>query len=175
MHDTRDYFVIVAFRSLDDLKKRMVSDCIDEEIIKKMRFDINDNGSSLFEFAIANRNYEIAHWLMDINTPVNIITKDGFNEMHIIAADIRNIDAVTIANWLLEQGVSLTQKDKKYGNTAMLTLAIEVLKRKTSENLDFIKKCADKKQGLFEKNKAGVCANDILIKLLQCGAIGDNM
>ncbi|MBQ7183144.1 MAG: hypothetical protein IJR97_04095 [Clostridia bacterium] len=158
------YFVIAAFRSLDDLKKQMKTDSINDDQLKNIRFEDN---SSVFETAIANRNYEIADYLLEIKTPLNVLVHpEMVNEFHIIAPTLWNAHAVSIANELLDRGVDLKQRETKYGNTAMFSLALDINRprNRNDSTLAFLNRCMEKGEGLHEKNKRGLCAMDILIR-----------
>ena len=164
MENKAIYFVIAAFRSLDDLKKQMKVDLINNDQLKNIRFEDN---SSVFEAAIANRNYEIADYLLEIDTPLNILVHPELvNEFHIIAPTLWNTHAVSIANVLLDRGVALKQRDTKYGNTAMFSLALDITRprNRNDRTLAFLNRCMEKGEGLHEKNKRGLCATDILLR-----------
>ncbi|MEH7035857.1 ankyrin repeat domain-containing protein, partial [Priestia megaterium] len=63
------------------------------------------------------------------NAQVNVISSEGRNELHYVAANINCIGAVDVAYRLVEMGVDLNLKDKKFANSAILSLCQEVLKR----------------------------------------------
>ena len=153
------YYAIAAFKSLDHLKNQMVIDRITECDIKKIRFD---DGLSLLEVAIANRQYDICNYLLDIDSPVNIVTKSGNNELGIISPNLHDINAVSIANRLLEKGVDLSLIDKKYGNTVMFSITLHIITHANIDNILFLEKCLRKGSGIYEKNKNHKCVIDIL-------------
>ena len=153
------YDVIVSFRTLKDLQDQMKEDGLAENDLKNI---FTETHSSLLERAISSRKWDIANYLLDLYVPLNVVTVDGYNEFHIIAPHIREIPAVEIANRLLDGGVDLKQIDKKHKNTAMFSLTLEVIRRRNDMNLAFLKRCFDKNEGLYEKNKVGYCAMDLL-------------
>ncbi|MBR5345960.1 MAG: hypothetical protein IK127_09080 [Clostridia bacterium] len=161
MIDTRKYYTIVAFNKLKDLLAQIEADNLNKQQLHQIRFE---NDSSMFELAIAYNNYEIANYLIDIDTPINVVTKEGWNEFHYLASHLKDSQAITIGNLLLERGVDLAQKDRKYGNTALLSLIIGVINKRSFDQLAFICRCVEKDQGLFEQNKTGKCAFDFLVQ-----------
>ena len=75
------------------------------------------NGVSLLEKSLSARKFDIAKLLLDNGAKVNVVSKEGYNEFHYIAANIRYEDGLEIARILLDRGVSLVAKDKKYDKT----------------------------------------------------------
>ena len=66
---------------------------------------------------------------MDNGAKVNIISNDDCNEFHYLAANINCQGAVEVACRLVDMGVDLNLKDKKFGNSAIWSLCQEVLKK----------------------------------------------
>ncbi len=60
-----------------------------------------------------------------------------------------------VAEILLERGVSLAQKDKKYGNSAFFTLCQEIFKVRTEETMKFLENCLKRIEDFDACNKAG--------------------
>lgn len=114
------------------------------------------------ELAIAYRQHDIANYLLDHHSPVNIITPERCNEFHIIAPHLSCDESVAVAERLLVRGVDLSYADGKYHNTAMFSIARETLRRQTERNMAFLNRCLDKRQGIFERNKRGFNVIDIL-------------
>lgn len=117
--------------------------------------DTDGNGVSLLQKSLIARKFDIAKVLLVNNAKVNHITNTGSNEFHCIAGNINHEGALDIAKMLLEKGVSLTAKDKKYGNTALFTLCMEIFKVRTAEALEFLETCFERVQEYDTCNKAG--------------------
>ena len=98
--------------------------CI-EEIVDS----IDKNGISLLEKSLISRKFDIANFLLDNSAKVNIISNDDCNEFHYLAANINCQGAVEVACRLVDMGVDLNLKDKKFGNSAIWSLCQEVLKK----------------------------------------------
>lgn len=158
MIDHDRYYVITAFRGIEELKKQMSIDHLSADELVHMLV----RGSSLLELAIAYRQHDIANFLLDHDSPVNIITHERYNEFHIIAPHLRCDESVAIAGRLLERVVDLSCIDGKYHNTAMFSITLEALRCQTEKNMAFLNQCLDKKQGIFERNKRGFNAVSIL-------------
>lgn len=89
------------------------------------------NGISLLEKSLISKKFDIANYLLDNNANVNIISNEGCNELHYLAANINCIGAVDLAYKLVEMDVDLNLKDKKFANSAIMSLCQEVLKERT--------------------------------------------
>lgn len=113
------------------------------------------NGVSLLEKSLSSRKFDMAKLLLDNDAKVNVVSKEGCNEFHYIAANIRYESALDIAKILLERGVSLAAQDKKYGNSALFTLCYEIFKVRTAETLEFLEMCFERFQEYDTCNKAG--------------------
>ena len=55
----------------------------------------------------------------------------------------------------MERGTSLRQKDIKYGNSAIYTLCLEILKVCSNEGLEFMKECLKNTKEFDDCNKRG--------------------
>ncbi len=117
--------------------------------------DTDGNGVSLLQKSLIARKFDIAKVLLENNAKVNHVTNSGNNEFHCIAGNINHEGALDIAKILLDRGVSLTAKDKKYGNSALFTLCYEIFKVRSSEALDFLETCFERVQEYDTCNKAG--------------------
>ncbi len=155
------YHFLAADKSVDDIIGQMSIDSLDFSDIGAIT---GQDGSSMLEIAIAHRNFSVAEYLLNHRVPVNIVTKEGYNEFHIIAPHLRDAKAVELAKRLLMKNVSLSQTDKKYKNTAMFSITLEIVQHQTDFNIEFLKLCIMRKEGLFEKNIRGFCASDFLLK-----------
>lgn len=117
--------------------------------------DTDSNGVSLLQKSLIARKFDIAKILLENNAKVNCVTNSGCNEFHCISANINHGGALDIAKILLDRGVSLTAKDKKYGNSALFTLCYEIFKVRSAESLDFLETCFERVQDYDTCNKAG--------------------
>jgi len=125
-----DYSTVIKFGTLDDFKNKLN---IETKDIREIVNNTDDNGVSLLHKALISRKFDIAKYLLSECAEVNIVSNDGYNELHYLAANINFDGALEIAKILVCQGVELDQIDKKYGNTALLTICLELLKRRTEE------------------------------------------
>ncbi|RDU22221.1 ankyrin repeat domain-containing protein [Anaerosacchariphilus polymeriproducens] len=154
-----DYNTVIKFGNKEDLLSKI-------EMENKTISDIinipDKNGVSLLEKALISRKFEIAQFLLDCGAEVNIVSIEGCNEFHYIAANINSVGAVDVAYELLDKGVDLSKKEKKFGNTALFTLCQEVLKRRSTEGIKFICKCLQSKPNVDENNKLGYNVRKIL-------------
>ena len=155
-----DYTTIVRYGTVTDLcnKIRINNDHLEDIIDKK-----SDNGASLLENAISQRKFETADFLLKNNAKINILTNFGYNEFHILASNIRYEGAIRIGEILLKKGVSLTQVDKTFGNSAFFTLLLESYKVRTPEVMSFIEKCIVRIKDFDIKNKAGISIRDLIV------------
>lgn len=89
---------------------------------------------------------------------INVVTKDGNNELHLIAGYMCFEGALEVAKILLKRGVSLTAQDKKYKNTALFSLCLTTYASDDPEYQKFLKTCISKVQpsDWDIKNKAGI-------------------
>lgn len=147
-----DYWTIIKFGNLELFlgKLRIEKNCI-EEVVNS----IDKNGISLLEKSLISRKFDIANFLLDNNAKVNIISNDKCNELHYLAANINCSGAVELACRLVDMGVDLNLKDKKFGNSAIWSLCQEVLKKRTKEGNDLIVKCLEKRPNINDLNKSG--------------------
>lgn len=150
-----DYGTIAAFgtRSDFDAKLRMMGQTLDDVVDY-----IDEFGVSLLGRCLCSRKFDFAKELLDKNAKVNFVTKEGYNEFHLIAGNLRYDGALDVAEVLLDRGVSLTAQDKKYRNTAIFTLYLEAVKQQPPEYVAFLKACFKKVQKAdFDiQNKAGL-------------------
>ncbi|RAT02676.1 hypothetical protein A6E22_19385 [Bacillus cereus] len=154
-----DYGTIIKFGNLKLFleKLKIEGNCI-EEIVDS----IDKNGISLLEKSLISRKFDIANFLLDNGAKVNIISSDGCNEFHYLAANINCQGAVEVACRLVDMGVDLNLKDKKFGNSAIWSLCQEVLKKRTKEGNDLIVKCLGKRPNINDENKYGYSLRDLI-------------
>ncbi len=137
---------------MHDLKVRLQTEgkTLDEVIDT-----IDKDGISLLEKSLIARKFDIAKELLENNTKVNVVSREGCNEFHYIASNINREGALHIAKILLDRGTSLTAKDKKYGNSAFFTLCQEIFKVRSVEGMNFIETCLEKVQEYDTVNNMG--------------------
>jgi ankyrin repeat protein len=147
-----DYGLVIQFGTVHDFYTKL-------QMEGKTLHDVIDytdqNGVSLLEKSLSSRKFDIAKLLLDNGAKVNIVSKEGYNEFHYIAGNIRYEGGLEIAKILLDRGVSLVAKDKKYGNTALFTLCMEIFKVRSVEALEFLETCFERCQEYDICNKAG--------------------
>lgn len=136
----------------------------DGKSIDKIKDQTNSSGVSLLGLALSYRKFDVARLLLKHNAKLNVVSKNGNNELHLIAAHIHQEGALSIAKTLVERGVSLTQQDLKYGNSAMFTLCQEVFKKRTDESNAFIVDCLHRCARLDDTNKAGYSVRSLIME-----------
>ena len=147
-----EFGTVISLGSLEDFCAKL------EQEGKKAGevFDFTDaKGMSLLEVSLAAGKFDIANYLLSNNCKVNHVSSEGCNEFHYIASRIRYEGALEVAEILLERGVSLAQKDKKYGNSAFFTLCQEIFKVRTEETMKFLENCLKRIEDFDACNKAG--------------------
>lgn len=147
-----DYGTIIKFGTIHDFdaKLKMEGKTLDE--VKNIT---DKDGISLLEKSLIARKFDIAKMLLANNVKVNNISNDGCNEFHYIASNINNEGAIDVAEILLDRGVSLMAKEKKYGNSAFFVLCQEIFKVRSVEGLNFIELCFKQVREYDICNKAG--------------------
>lgn len=138
MYDEGRYFQIIMFEGVQEFKEQIKADHLKKKELINMTF--SDDSSSLLEEAIAQRKVLIANYLLDAGAPVNVITKENYNEFHIIAPYLSNDSMVAVAERILKKGCDLSLQDKKYHNTAMFSIALSILTHQTHDNMLFLNK-----------------------------------
>lgn len=155
-----DYGTIVKFENLEMFLEKLK---IEKQNISEVINIVDENYISLFEKSLFSRNFEIANFLLDNNANINVISKDGYNELHYLAANINFNGAVKIANTLIDMGVDLNLKEKKFNNSALWSICQEVLKKRTEEGSSLIVKCLSRQPDIKSLNKFGYSV-EMLIK-----------
>lgn len=154
-----DYGTVIKFGSLEDLQCKLK---IENQNIRDIMDTVDANGISLFQRALISRKFEIAHYLLNENVKINIISKEGFNELHYLAANINFDGAIDLARILIHRGCDLSQIDIKYGNTALLTMCLELLKRQSDEGMKFLEEVLSNHQNIDILNKSGISVRKVL-------------
>lgn len=154
-----NYHAISMFGNEYDFKEKLK---IEGENIYNVIDTRDRDGKSLLETAIAYHNFPLAKFFLGEGAKVNIITEEGRNEFHYIAAYLHVSEALEVAKILLDRKTDLSLQDKKYGNTAMLTLCIEAFKKRTPEVDSFLCECLSKYKGINEENKNGYNVRKII-------------
>lgn len=154
-----DYGTIIKFGNLELLKEKMK---LENQNIDKIKNIIDKNGISLMGKALISRKFEIANYLLDNNIDVNIISDEGCNELHYLAANINSEGAIEIACRLIDLGVDLDVKDKKNGNSALWCLCQEVLKERTEKGILLIVKCLKKRPNVKLLNNLGYSVESLI-------------
>ncbi len=156
-----DYGTVIKFGSLEDLLNKLklevqnLSDIIDTKDAK---------GISLFQKTLISRKFEVAHYLLNENPKINVVSKDGFNELHYLAANINFDGALDLARLLIQRGCDLSQIDNKYGNTALLSICFELLKRQSDEGMKFLEGVLSNHQNIDILNKSGISVRKLLME-----------
>lgn len=154
-----DFGTIIKFGNLEEFLEKLN---IENKCIEEVVNSVDKNGISLLEKSLISRKFDIANFLLDNSANVNIISNEGCNELHYLAANINCIGAVDLAYRLVEMGVDLNLKDKKFANSAILSLCQEVLKERTKEGNDLIVKCLEKSPNFNDLNKFGYSLKRII-------------
>ncbi|EIT87458.1 ankyrin repeat-containing protein [Fictibacillus macauensis ZFHKF-1] len=154
-----DFWTVIKF---GNLRKFMEKLNVENKAIEEVVNAVNENGISLLEESLISRKFDIALFLLGLDANVNIISNDGYNEWHFLAANINCIGAIDVANQLIERDVDLNLKDKKIGNSAIMSLVQEVLKERTKEGFDFILQCLEKRPNFNDENKFGYSLRKII-------------
>lgn len=114
-----DFGTVISFGSLDDFCAKLEME--GKKVGEVLDF-IDTKGMSLLELSLAAGKFDIANFLLSNDCKINHVSSEGCNEFHYIASRIRYEGALEVAEILLEKGVSLAQKDEKFGNSAFFTL-----------------------------------------------------
>lgn len=154
-----DIFTIVQLGNIKLLKHKLN---IINEKIEDIKDEKDKNGISLLERSIIGRNFDISKEILNVNPKLNIISNDGYNELHYIAFNLLSDESIDIAKIIIQKGVDLNLKDKVYGNTPFMYICQAVIKNKNLKLIDFAKFCMDYNPNLNCKNMQGFNAKDII-------------
>jgi ankyrin repeat protein len=154
-----DFGTVIKFGNLEDfLKKLNIENKCMEEVVNF----VDKNGASLLETSLISRKFDTAKFLLDNNAQVNVISNEGRNELHYVAANINYVGAVDVAYKLVEMGVDLNLKDKKFANSAILSLCQEVLKERTQDGNHLVVHCLEKRPNFNDSNKFGCSLKQVI-------------
>jgi ankyrin repeat protein len=154
-----DYCTVIRFGSLDDLLRKLK---LEGQKISDIIYTADANGISLFQKALISRKFEVAHYLLNENAKINVISKEGFNELHYLAANINYDGALDLARLLIKRGCNVSQIDNKYGNTALLSICLELLKRQSDDGMKFLEEVLSNRQNIDITNKSGISVRILL-------------
>lgn len=156
-----DYNLVVQLGTMEDFREKLR---MDGKSIRDVVDTVDSRGVSLLEDALISRKFDIARALLDANAKVNVITKEGNNELQLLAARIREEGALEIAWILLERGVSLLAVDRKYGNNTLFTLCYEIFKVRSEESMRFLDACLERAPvpALEHTNRAGYSVRRVI-------------
>jgi ankyrin repeat protein len=156
-----DYSTIIQFGNIVDFKKKISES---RESINKIIGIVDKSGMSLLHHSLRSRNFDVSIFLLENGSPVNVLSRGNFNELHFIAVNINESGAVNIAKKLLNLGVDLNCVDKKYKNTAGFSLCLEIFKKRTEEGLNLILDILKRKPNFDAKNSAGNSIRSLLLE-----------
>ena len=156
---TADYGTIIKYGTIQDLNSKIK---LDGKTINDVKDIVDKDGVSLLEKSLVARKFDISDLLLKNNAKVNVVSKEGYNEFHYLAANINYAGAVEIAEILLKRNVSLIQQDKKYGNTALYTLCHEIFKKRSMAGMDLLEKCFEYSTDFDTCNKAGYSVRKLI-------------
>ncbi len=154
-----DYGTVIKFGSQADFNNKLL---LERQNLSEIINQIDINGVSLLEKALISRKFDIVKYFLNEGARVNIVSNEGFNELHYLAANINFEDAIEIARQLISSGVDLDHIDKKYGNSAMISLCLEFFKQRTELGMSFIEEMVLRKPNLDIANKSGVSTRALL-------------
>lgn len=153
------YDMIIFVGNMEDLLKQLEEDNISIKEIVNVKYDDN---MTLLHRALTSRKFDIANYLLDNGAEVNVVTDYGLNELGGLSHNLTTSEAAAIGRRLLNMGVSLTQKDKKYGNTTIFTLVRDSFRRISPEAKQFIYDCFALVDEIDEPNKFGFTLRAII-------------
>lgn len=139
---------------IGDLKKFQEKLRIEGKTINDVK-DTYDTDESILMKSIAYGRFDIAKYLLENEVKVNIISKKGNNELHYLAYHLKEDGALKIGYMLLERGVDLNARDKKFNNSAFWYLCHNARLNPTTAVCEFISHCIDRSPDLETPNYAG--------------------
>lgn len=157
--DKADFWTVIKFGNIESFLEKLN---IENKSIEDVVNSLDKNGISLLQKSLISRKFEIAKFLIENNANVNIVSNEGCNELHYIAANINCIGAVDLAEKLVELNVDLNLKDKKNGNSAIFSLCQEVLKERSNRGNNFIVKCLKRQPNINDLNKFDYTLKEII-------------
>ena len=167
-HYSVKFEISKEYQTLNDVLIQLAKDGITEDNICLVR---GDNGGTLLHEAIASMRIDLIEFFISKEIPINVVTADGYNELHLLAECViysclsTEIDKFNrlakIANTLLDRGIDLTQQDKKYKNIPLYSLLYAGVLR-FDEGISLIKRCIDLNHDIYVKNRSGNSLIDYL-------------
>lgn len=154
-----DYGTIIKFGTLNDFLRKVE---LENDSMENVIHILDSSGVSLLEKSIIARKFEISHYLLNNGANVNIVSKEGLNEFHFLAANINSEGAIDIGRILLNRGVSVMQKERKYGNTAFFSLCVEAFKGRSEKVLEFLNDCLEGVTDIDDKNVSGYSIRSLI-------------
>ena len=91
-----DYGTVIKFGSLIDLNNKLQ---LEKQGICDVINQTDNNGISLLEKALISGKFDIAEFFLNQGAKVNVISKDGLNELHYLAANVNSESAIEIASY----------------------------------------------------------------------------
>jgi len=153
------YSTIAMIGNLKILQEKLK---LDRKTINDVK-DIIDSDESLLMKSIAYGRFDIAKYLLENGAKVNIISKNGNNELHCLSYHLKEVGALEIGYMLLKRGVDLNKKDKKFNNSAFWYLCYNAQLSPTTAICEFISYCLDKNPDLDTPNFAGKTVNSLIM------------
>jgi len=154
-----DFGTTIKFGSLKDFLEKLN---IENKCVADVVNTVDERGISLLEESIISRKFNVSNLLLENNAKINVVSNEGCNELHYLAANINCAGAVDLAYRLVEQGVDLNLKDKRNLNSAILSLCQEVLKKRKEEGIELIVTCLNKHPNFYEVNKYGYSLKQVI-------------
>lgn len=156
-----DFFTVAGFGSTKEFKEKLK---MEQKEIADVLGIRSKSGASLLETSLSARRFDIAQLLLDAGISVNVVTRENYNELHLIAAHLREEGAVEIAKQLVEKGVDLNLPDKKYKNTPFWYLCMYSLSATGGSRLDFIRFCMERKPDIDWENITGRSTRTLVLQ-----------
>lgn len=155
----RDFGAIASMGSLEMLLHAIKLAGTTIEEIKDWQHE--DTKTSLFIASLSNPkdNYAISWYLLKHGVKLNCVTKEGYNELHVLAPRFtHNPEACELAIELIKRGVDINLPNKKYGNTAFFDFCFEYIKRPYEDRWRVIEACIPQNPDVLHKNRRGISA-----------------
>lgn len=154
------YDTVILVGTMEDFLEKMritgdkISDIVDWQ---------DEMGVSLFLRSLGCGKFDIAHYLLENGANVNTVSKSGNNGFHILAPHLFRFEgAAEFLDILLERGVSLNAREKRFNNTAFFSLCRDGMYAPAA--VPFLEKCI--REGLADldaENIRGRSARDIIL------------
>lgn len=158
-----DYDAIIRFGSIGDFEKKLLDDGYS---IYDVINNVDYSGISLLQRALIGRKFDFAQYLLNHGAKANVISTDGYNDLHCIAANINQPGAIELAIKLIENGNDLNHRDNIYLNSAALSLSLEILKKRTDAGMRFLQQILLYKVDEDLENRSGLSLRKLLAERL---------